>query len=46
MAKYRRLICVGLDIVEVLIKTVDVFETFISGARRSWYFKMRVAKNA
>jgi hypothetical protein len=34
MAKCGRLRCVWLDIVEGLVKTVDVFDESISGARR------------
>jgi hypothetical protein len=34
MAKCGRLRCGGLDIVEGLVKTVDVFEKLFRGARR------------
>jgi hypothetical protein len=45
-AKWGRLGCGGLDTVEGLVKTVNVFDKSFRGARRMWHFKMRVAKNA
>jgi hypothetical protein len=46
MAKCGKLRCVRLDIVEGLVKAVDVFNKSISGGKAEFYFKMRVAKNA
>jgi hypothetical protein len=39
MAKCGRLRCIGLDIVEGLVKTVDVFDKSISGSKVKLIFQ-------
>jgi hypothetical protein len=39
MAKCGRLTCIGLDIVEGLIKTVDVFDKSMSGSKEDLIFQ-------
>jgi hypothetical protein len=39
MAKCGRLRCVGMDIVESLVKTVDVFDKSISGGKAELIFQ-------